>query len=270
MYLLDYHTHSRCSPDSEAPLWDMVQAARQAGLRELCTTDHCDLLREDGSLLESWDWTPILEQFEEVSAQLKANHFRLCLGLELGEAQEQPELARQIVEGAPLDLVIGSIHNMSLDAGGRDLFYVDLTREETCREVLEDYMSSLLRLAPLPHYDVLGHIIYPLRYINGRGGHHMTLEPWQDQLDEVLRIVIESGRSIEVNTHGGREIEQWRPVLERYRELGGELVTLASDAHRPGNVARGLPQAAQLLLETGFQYVTRYRRRRPEPIKLNK
>lgn len=65
MYLTDYHTHTRCSPDSEASLADMARAAQNAGLRELCTTDHCDLQQEDGSLLGDWDWDPVLAQFEE-------------------------------------------------------------------------------------------------------------------------------------------------------------------------------------------------------------
>ena len=63
MYLTDYHTHSCCSPDSTARLEDMVRAARRAGLRELCTTDHCDLQDENGAPLGGWDWTPILDQY---------------------------------------------------------------------------------------------------------------------------------------------------------------------------------------------------------------
>ena len=96
----------------------------------------------------------------------------------------------------------------------------------------------------------------------------MTLDPWKDQLDQVLRTVIHTGHAIEVNTHGGREISEWLPILRRYRALGGELVTLGSDAHRPVHVARGLRQAAGLLQEAGFRYVTVYRRRRPEQRRL--
>ena len=54
MFLVDYHTHSCCSSDSTARLEDMAFAARQTGLAELCTTDHCDLQQEDGSVLSDW------------------------------------------------------------------------------------------------------------------------------------------------------------------------------------------------------------------------
>lgn len=267
MHLVDYHTHSVCSPDSRARLEDMVTAGRKAGLRELCTTDHCDLQQQDGSPLKSWDWAPILEQYER-TVPLCGKRLRLLLGLELGGAHTDPDMARTILAGAPLDFVIGSVHNQSPASGGKDLFYMDFTREETCRGVVEDYMSSLLELSTLPLYDALGHIIYPLRYINGRGGHNITLEPWYDQLDKLLLQVIHCGHAIEVNTHGGREVEEWLPILRRYHALGGELVTLGSDAHRPYFVGRGLAKARDLLEETGFRYLTHYRRRVPEQIKL--
>jgi len=265
--LVDYHTHSTCSPDSNARLEDMVNAARKAGLMELCTTDHCDLQLQDGSPLTDWDWTPILEQYDRVKTTGGKN-FRLLLGLELGGAHTDPEKAQEILSGVDLDFVIGSVHNQSPAAGGQDIFYLDCTERDVCVAAVEDYMSSLLALSSLSCYDALGHIIYPLRYINGRGGHNMTLEPWTDQLDELLRRVIQNGRAIEVNTHGGREVEEWRFVLERYRALGGELITLGSDAHRPHFVGRGLYRAAQLLRETGFRYLTLYHRRVPEQIKL--
>ena len=268
MYLVDYHTHTCCSPDSEARLSDMVRAAQQAGARELCTTDHCDLQQADGTPLGVWDWGPILKQFEEAAFFGHREDFRLLLGLELGGGYTDPARAEEILSGAPLDFVIGSVHNQSPELGGQDLFCLHYRDEGMCRQVLEDYMANLLRQAGQSCYDSLGHIIYPLRYTNGRAGFHMTLDPWKDQLDQVLRTVIHTGRAIEVNTHGGREVAEWLPILRRYRALGGELVTLGSDAHRPVHVARGLRQAAGLLQEAGFRYVTVYRRRRPEQRRL--
>lgn len=263
LYLVDYHTHTRCSPDSSAPLANMIGAAQAAGLRELCTTDHCDLQQEDGSPLGAWDWKPILDQFEQAKASKVGDDFRLLLGIELGGGHADPQRAQELLEGVPLDFVIGSVHNLSPAAGGRDFFYLDFQEEAQARKALDDYFDSLLALAPLPCYDTLGHIIYPLRYINGRSGHHITLDPWQEQLDQVLGTVIETGRAIEVNTHNGREVEQWRPILERYRQLGGTRVTLGSDAHKPENVAKGLDRAARLLREIGFSSVTLYRQRQP-------
>lgn len=264
MYLVDYHTHTRCSPDSEANLSDMVRAAQQAGVRELCVTDHCDLQQADGSPLTKWDWAPILKQFKETESFACREDFRLGLGLELGGGYTDPSLAEEIAAGAPLDFILGSVHNESPERGGIDLFCLDYKDEEQCVRILDDYMQNLQKQAEQTSYDALGHILYPLRYANGREGHSFTLEPWQDQLDRVLRTVVETGHAIEVNTHGGRQVEPWLPVLRRYRALGGELVTMGSDAHRPAYVARGLQEAACMLRETGFRWITVYRGRKPE------
>ena len=266
MYLVDYHTHSCCSMDSEAPLAEMVQAARKAGIEELCTTDHLDLQLEDATILKDWDWTPILKQYEETRRQFP--DYRLLLGIELGGGHIDPPRAESLLAGIPLDFVIGSVHNTSPAEGNLDYYYMDFKDEAFARHVMDDYIQSLMALAPMDTYDALGHIIYPLRYINGKGGHHMTLAPWQEQVDWILRTVIESGRAIECNTHNGEEILPWIPVLERYRELGGELITIGSDAHRPSNVGKGLPEAAELLREKGYRWLTLYEKRKPRQIRL--
>ena len=90
----------------------------------------------------------------------------------------------------------------------------------------------------------------------------------RQRLRKILRTVIQTGRAIEVNTHGGREVEEWRPILERYRVLGGELVTTGSDAHRPYAVGKGLRQVHSLLWDTGFRWLTLYRGRKPTQVKL--
>ena len=60
----------------------------------------------------------------------------------------------------------------------------------------------------------------------------------------------------------------YRPLLEQYRSLGGEIVTLGTDAHIPEDIGKGIGDAAGLLKELGFRYYTVYRRRRPEFIPL--
>ena len=58
MYLSDYHTHSRLSFDAHAPLSELAEAAADAGLDELCVTDHFDFLDENGVPAEGYDWAP--------------------------------------------------------------------------------------------------------------------------------------------------------------------------------------------------------------------
>ena len=128
--------------------------------------------------------------------------------------------------------------------------------------VLEDYIKQMEALVDAGTFDVLGHIIYPLRYFSPNL--HLSLDPWQEQLDEILRRVIHSGKGIEFNTTQGTTIRQWAPLLTRYRELGGEILTLGSDAHRPQFIGAGFQEAAQMLQHLGYRYVCTYRQRTPQ------
>lgn len=268
MYLTDYHTHTLCSPDSQTPLEDQAEQAVRLGLRELCTTDHCDLIQEDGQTIHQLDWTPILEQYDRVRAAYQGR-LNVKLGLELGGAPTDPEAAGAILSASPVDFVIGSIHNLDLSAGGLDFYYVSYRTREDCFRALDNYISSLAKLALMPeHYDVLGHIIYPLRYMTGVPGGPVTLEKYQQQLRDIFTAAVSAGRGIELNTYRGRTLEPWRPILELYRSCGGEIVTLGSDSHTAQEVGAGIQEGQELLKAAGFRYQAVYQRRTPQFIKL--
>ena len=86
-------------------------------------------------------------------------------------------------------------------------------------------------------------------------------------IDEILRELICRGIALEVNSGGlkyGLGFPNPHPdVLKRYRELGGELVTVGSDAHRPEHVGYGFSQVREILLDCGFQYFAEFSRRKP-------
>ncbi|OUQ25423.1 hypothetical protein B5E80_04350 [Flavonifractor sp. An135] len=260
MFLIDYHTHSQLSPDADFPLAEMAAAGAAAGLREMCITDHYDRMKEHGGGFQpDYDWAPALAQYRAVLPTLPEG-FTLRLGIEYGSAPVDPEYAQSMLALPELDFVIGSLHNRSEKLGGEDFFYGDYQNEGECYAALDDYFTSMERLVELPGcYDVLGHIIYPLRYMP----QSITLDRYRERIDAILGRVVANDRGIELNTYNGRTIEPWRWVLERYRAHGGEQITLGSDAHFPERVGLGLEAGAQLLLDTGFRYVTTYEKHRP-------
>ena len=94
----------------------------------------------------------------------------------------------------------------------------------------------------------------------------------KEVLDEILRQLIRRGKGIEINTGGfrklGNEPNPSREILERYRELGGEIITVGSDAHRPENVACEFDRAAALLKDIGYEYYCIFKNRSPEFLRL--
>lgn len=268
MFLTDLHTHTHLSQDGHVPLSEMAQAAVNAGLSHLTVTDHFDMLNEDGHRVLTYNWTAGLAQFKEM-VPLFRGKLDLRLGIELGSAHISPNHARTVIAGAGegLDMVIGSLHNFREEHGGGEYFFADFHELSACHAAVDDYLTSMEELVALPDcYDVLGHIIYPLRYMH-RDGHDIDLLALcRDRLAEILRKVITTGRSIEVNTCRGNTVEDWRGILKLYRDLGGTLVTTGSDAHYPKDVGKGLKEACALLQECGFRHLTVYDRRRAELI----
>lgn len=266
MYLCDIHSHTKISHDSRALLPDMARAALDAGLREFCVTDHCDLLDLDGQPTASFDWPASKQQFHDVRSQL-GDRLVLRLGIELGSATAHPETARAILAqgGEELDFVLGSLHNWIGTEGGRDLYYSDYGKTPgLARKAVESTLAHTWTLvAQCPDcYDSLAHIVYPLRYIH-RDGVEMTLADFEEQVRAIFTQVAASGHAIEVNTCRGQDLDCWPPLLRWFKECGGELVTVGADAHRPGDVARGIPQALDMIKAARFGYVTTYERRRP-------
>ena len=258
MYLTDYHTHTALSFDGQATLAQMAQAALDAGVDELCVTDHCDLLDEAGRAVPAYSWDKALAQYRE-TLSLYQGRLTLKLGLELGMPHVDPAAAQAIWAQPEADFILGSVHNLSPAQGGKDFYYEDLSDPAVCAAVLDDYFYSLQALARTDFYDVLAHIIYPLRYMTAQ----IRLDPWLDAVRAILRTAVEKGRGIELNTCRGRTLTEWRPVLALYREAGGEILTLGSDAHSPDAVGKGLREAQALLKDMGFRYFCTYEKHTP-------
>lgn len=263
MYLSDYHFHTRCSSDSPATLTRQAWSAVRAGVREICVTDHWNLLDQQGNRLPTvYDWSGPLEQWRRARG-LWPGRLEIRLGVEVGNGVLDPAAVDASLDIPELDFVIGSLHSQSAAAGGRGIFTAarECAKKEDGAAIIGDYMDMLEELVNTSGWDVLGHVIYPLRYIPAEYG--LDLRPWWDRLAEVFRAVIAQGKGIEFNTSCGSTTGQWRDVLALYRDLGGEVLTLGSDAHQPQFMAAAFPEALELIREAGFRYLCVYRRRTP-------
>ena len=87
---------------------------------------------------------------------------------------------------------------------------------------------------------MLGHIDYVVRYGRKRAEEY-SYDEFADEIDAVLKKVLQMGKGIELNTGGfkyGLGFCNPHPdIIRRYRELGGEIITVGADAHCPEHVA---------------------------------
>lgn len=280
--LWDTHTHTHFSGDSQADPLEMIRAAQAAGLAGICFTDHLDLdYQKDPSLFLldlpayfhemlplATDWQNALQTTghshpPQTSASGQTD-FTVCIGIELGLQPHLAQTHRQILSAYPFDFVIGSSHV----ADGVDPYYAEYYQGRTEREAYEAYFSSILKnILAFDEFDVYGHLDYVVRYGPNRNRDY-SYDMFREILEQILKALIERGKGMEVNS-GGLRCGLGHPnptveILRRYRELGGEIVTIGSDAHTPEDIAFGFLQVAELLRQAGFRYFTVFRQRQKE------
>lgn len=264
MYLADYHTHSRISPDAAAPMEELAAAAAAAGLDEICFTDHFEPVEwSTDRPRQTLDWAALTAEYADVTARW-GGRIGLKLGLELGDAfMDFANTERLMALSPELDFVIGSVHMLSKAYGCQDLSCLREDSESDCRNEITDYLEQALKLAIWGKFNVLGHLTLPLRYMNEKRGHHATFDGFESEVSDIFRALIQNGCGIEVNTNRGNTPLPDGKWLRLYRSLGGEIVTLGSDAHRPQHVGCAIREGQELLRECGFERFCTFRRKSP-------
>lgn len=264
MYLADYHTHSRISPDAGDSMTQLAQAAVAAGLDELCYTDHVEpIVWGTTQLREAYDWRALQKEFQEAQ-RVMGGQIKLRLGIELGDAPWAFAHAERIMADAPeLDFIIGSVHMLSERFDGVDLYFFDPKDEAEARSGIADYLEQVQKLAEWGRFSVLGHLTLPLRYLNENKGFQLTFDGFETEVEEIFRTLIKNGNGIELNTNRGNTPlpdEKW---LRMYRDLGGEIITLGTDAHSSEFVGCAVRERQQLLKQCGFSKFCTFEKMEP-------
>ena len=187
MYLADYHTHTRFSPDGSATMTEMAQAALDAGMDEICFTDHVEpLVWGSEERHPPYDWSALTEDFAAAQAAL-GDQIQLRLGMELGDAEWDPAHVKTLLADAPdFDFVIGSVHLLSERFHGEDLYFFTPENAAQAQAAIEDYLNEALALAKQGGFNVLGHLTLPLRYFNEMRGLSAAFDPYEEQIRVIL------------------------------------------------------------------------------------
>lgn len=259
--LYDLHTHSLCSFDGEETVENICKAALQKGLAGVAITDHVDF----GPYLTA-DWQEQLSASLEdakTASQRYLGRLDVLRGIELGQPLQDIAKAEQTLLQHDFDVVLMSLHNT---ARREDYYFLDLSALDV-DFVLKEYFDELYQMACWGDFDVLAHIGYPVRYIWRDLGIQWDLAPYADRIDAILGEVAKAGKALEINTsglnRGTGEATANLAQLRRFRELGGDYVTLGSDAHKVQYVGGCLDDGLDLLRAAGFGYVAHYKNRKP-------
>ncbi len=261
--LVDLHTHTDNSFDGNHSTMFLCETAYMKGLRAVAFTDHLEM---DAFFKGSFDKTAI-HSFYEVAKARSAFEGRLlvCVGAELGQAVYNKELSEKLTSTMKYDIIIGSIHNLP---DVQDFYYMDFSDESVdYYSLLDSYFEWELKLAQWNGFDTLAHLTYPLRYIVGNYGKPVDMSRYSEIIDEILLTLIKNGKSLELNTAGLRQpigiTSPDESILRRYKELGGTMLTIGSDAHYAQHLGAGIDEGYELALRCGFDSIAIYQDRTP-------
>ena len=272
MIQADMHMHTWFSTDSEACPCDMADEAVRKGLKTICFTDHFD--KDDLEWGEEgiFDVDAYFVEMQKLQEEY-AGKLNIRIGIELGLRTNLKDYYEELTKKYPFDFVIGSVHNVPYkkDAEGNILYtdpaaeklFTDRTDKEAYRLMME---TTLENVRTSDCFQTLGHLDYVVRYGKSREKEYSYTD-YADIIDEILKLLIEKEKGLEVNSAGlkyGLPFAHPHPdVLKRYRELGGEIITIGADAHKPEHIAYDFEKAEEILKSCGFKYYTEFFEQKP-------
>ena len=256
--MFDFHMHSTVSFDGLSSAADMVAVAADMGLKEICFTDHLDY----DPLKPKDTFTFKTEDYNRVYEELHHPDLKIRLGMEFGMLPDNSETLKEDLKRRKFDFVIGSVHFVE----NVDIYYPPFWEGKSMDQAEQRYLEEILACVRAHNgFDVLGHLTYVAKAGSNPTHRPVVYEKYRELVDEIFKTLIAKGKGIEINTSGKDRCGAYLPdvtYLRRFKELGGEIVTVGSDAHKTDRVGQYCADACQMVKDI-FGYVCTFENRQP-------
>ena len=272
MFKADYHVHSSYSFDGnpKATIEAILKTAANRELDEVAVCDHYDVNQVIAGNNPDINFCESKKQIGDAEKTNKT-HTKILLGIELGQPNQCPDKAAEVLAGCDFDFILCALHNAR---GEDDFYYIDYKNADIRNliRIYEKYTEELCELACWGKFHALAHATYPLRYFM-LNDIYISVRRYTDLYIKLFKILIHRGIALEVNTSGLRKkINQPSPsykLLKLYKELGGELITVGSDAHKTQDIFTGIKKIYGRLSEIGFKYITTVKDKKLTQVKID-
>ncbi len=270
--LMDMHVHSDNSHDAHHSVTLVCEKAVAKGLRAIAVTDHCNIIdyyKDKQNIICRQAAFEVKKAADVFNGQLIVSS-----GIELGSPARDTQAVKDVLKNK-FDFVVASVHRIK---GKKKSFgHYDYNRETNKPELLiPRYLDELLETVQWNDFDSLAHFTYPLRYFPPEKLADFDFWQYRDRIELILKILAQNGKALEINTKCesflmNGNTYNFHPELEvvkLFRELGGEYITVGSDAHSAHNVGNRIADAYDMAQTAGFKYVTLYQHRTPLSVKI--
>ena len=256
--MFDYHMHTVVSFDGHDSGVQMAQAAKTAGLTEICFTDHLDYdpLGKMGDI--AFDTAAYNAEYDT----LEVPGLKIRRGIEFGLTMDNRAQLLRDLQRRHFDFVLGSIHFVD----DLDVYFEEYWRGKTVFQAERRYLEATLDCVRLHEdFDVLAHLTYIAKTSSHHAPRPVPFAQHRELIDEILKTLAQKGKGLELNTSGLDRCGGFLPTADyfrRFKELGGEIVTVGSDAHTSSRVGQYAFDACDIFRDI-FGYVCTFEDRRP-------
>ena len=256
--MFDYHMHSRVSFDGHNTGIQMAEAAKKAGLKEICFTDHLDYDPLGKMGIMAFD----TDRYNEEYDNLEVSGLKIRRGMEFGMTGDNVAQFKLDLQRRPFDFVLGSVHFVD----DLDVYYPEYWADKTVFQAERRYLEATLECVKVhDDFDVLAHLTYIAKTQCHHDPRPVPFPEHRELIDEILRTVAQKGKGLEMNTSGVNRCGDFLPTADyfrRFKELGGEIITVGSDAHTADRVGEHTYLACEILKDI-FGYVCTFEDRKP-------
>jgi len=275
MKFFDNHNHSTFSPDSGSTVEAAIRRAMELGLAGIAITDHYDI--DAPSRDQEFFFDPAAQQAEidrvvmELGGDMLKSGFQVMKGIEVGLQPGIMDKIKNFTSSYNFDTVIASIHFVDGTDPYMGTYYGDKEPFQAFSHVLEVMYETAVEYRD---FDILGHYDYVARYSPyGPGCRDITMAKFGDWIEPILKFLAQEGKTFEINTKTYKNHKGYVPsldtaILRRFRELGGEALSLGSDSHNTDRIGEGFEKYAQIAKQCGFRYLVYFKERKPQYYKI--
>ncbi len=267
----DSHVHTEFSNDCSVKIEQQIEKAIELGLKFISITDHCEMdylssEKENDYILDTNTYVQKINMLKEKYRK----QINVLCGVEIGLRPYLKERISNYVNSYNFDFIIGSSHAVNgIDIGFNfDEFFKGKNEKQAYREYFE---YTLENVKTFDNYNVYGHLDFIVRYGPNKSK-YFNFNDYKDLFAEILKIIIKNGKGTEVNTAGLRKNLGYphphKDILKMYKDLGGEIITIGSDAHLPEHIGYKFEDIPEILKSIGFNYYTVFENQNPKFYKL--
>ena len=261
MIYYDQHTHSSFSKDSHEDLRNYYLEAQRQGIKYVCTTEHFDFETIISGETWSCDFNEAIKYREELKKEFP--DITPLLGVELGYKKTSLVHIKKLAKEYDFDIIQLSIHDNNVIDYYYPKYYTNYY------ETLNGYFDLMLEgVTVFDNFDVLSHLDYGFKAALGVNK-DLELKEFEDVITKIFKVLIKKGKALEINSKVQNKIFEIKQnydhlnyMLKLYKSLGGEKLTLSSDAHEVKVYRSNFPLYMKIIKENGFDKLSYYIKRK--------